>query len=278
MAQNNARRASGTILMGLGLIADPDRGRLLCLVRDTRRPGAREAAAEARPLRLSMRAVHPAARQLPRASATPAPATKATEPTQPTMAPSRDDRSGSADRHARRQPSRPPPARQPRRRHALRRACRPPPSRLPLRRLRRAPRLPPPTSIPAPAATVASNEPVRMTIPDLKIDAQVVPMGWEVIQTKNRPGVAVGDSQECGRAPHQQRGPRASRAIWSSRDTTTSSARCSSRSAWRGTTMRASRWMTSRTESDILHGPDNRVVRCGRQEAITYTDHRVSTG
>ena len=37
------------------------------------------------------------------------------------------------------------------------------------------------------AAAVSPIEPVRMTIPDLKIDATIVPMGWEVIQTKDGP-------------------------------------------------------------------------------------------
>jgi sortase A len=45
----------------------------------------------------------------------------------------------------------------------------------------------PPTETPAPTATPEPLKPVRMTIPDLKVDAKVVDMGWEVKQTKNGP-------------------------------------------------------------------------------------------
>lgn len=52
-----------------------------------------------------------------------------------------------------------------------------------------------PTRTPAPTATAAIGEhaaetsvaPVRMVIPDLKIDTKVVEMGWEVVQTKAGP-------------------------------------------------------------------------------------------
>jgi sortase A len=37
----------------------------------------------------------------------------------------------------------------------------------------------------APTATPAPIKPVRITIPDLKVDTKVVDMGWEVSQTKN---------------------------------------------------------------------------------------------
>jgi len=40
---------------------------------------------------------------------------------------------------------------------------------------------------PTPVPTPAPIEPVRMTIPDLKLDTEVTPMGWEVVQTKNGP-------------------------------------------------------------------------------------------
>ncbi len=44
-----------------------------------------------------------------------------------------------------------------------------------------------PTATAAPTATPEPLKPVRMTIPDLKIDAKVVDMGWEVVQTKSGP-------------------------------------------------------------------------------------------
>jgi sortase A len=46
---------------------------------------------------------------------------------------------------------------------------------------------PRPTSTPAPTATRPPLPPVRIAIPDLKIDAKVVDMGWEVVQTKSGP-------------------------------------------------------------------------------------------
>lgn len=44
-----------------------------------------------------------------------------------------------------------------------------------------------PTETPAPTPTPEPLTPVRITIPDLKIDAKVVEMGWEVVQTKSGP-------------------------------------------------------------------------------------------
>ena len=44
----------------------------------------------------------------------------------------------------------------------------------------------PPAAAPPPAA-VGPVQPVRIAIPDLKIDAPVVPMGWEVVQTAAGP-------------------------------------------------------------------------------------------
>lgn len=42
---------------------------------------------------------------------------------------------------------------------------------------------PPPTATPA----LVAAAPVRLVVPDLKIDTKVVPMGWEVVQTANGP-------------------------------------------------------------------------------------------
>lgn len=42
-------------------------------------------------------------------------------------------------------------------------------------------------AVPPPAASGSPLEPVRIAIPDLKIDAPVVPMGWEVVQTAAGP-------------------------------------------------------------------------------------------
>lgn len=49
--------------------------------------------------------------------------------------------------------------------------------------------LPSPTLLPAPTPTpvAAGVRPIRLVIPDLKIDTKVVPMGWEVIQTADGP-------------------------------------------------------------------------------------------
>lgn len=44
-----------------------------------------------------------------------------------------------------------------------------------------------PTATLAPTATPEPLKPVRIAIPDLKIDAKVVDMGWEVVQTKSGP-------------------------------------------------------------------------------------------
>lgn len=47
-----------------------------------------------------------------------------------------------------------------------------------------------PASIAPPAATTSGRAPVRIVVPfpgDLRIDASVVPMGWQVIQTANGP-------------------------------------------------------------------------------------------
>lgn len=46
-----------------------------------------------------------------------------------------------------------------------------------------APPPPLPSATPAPAAAA----PVRLVVPDLKIDTKVVPMGWEIVQTANGP-------------------------------------------------------------------------------------------
>ncbi|MGQ9491615.1 MAG: sortase [Anaerolineae bacterium] len=49
--------------------------------------------------------------------------------------------------------------------------------------------LPSPTQAPASTPTLppAGMQPVRLVIPDLKIDTKVVPMGWETIQTADGP-------------------------------------------------------------------------------------------
>lgn len=49
-----------------------------------------------------------------------------------------------------------------------------------------APAVAAPTAAP-PSAFAGPVEPVRIAIPDLKIDAKVVPMGWEVVQTAAGP-------------------------------------------------------------------------------------------
>lgn len=46
---------------------------------------------------------------------------------------------------------------------------------------------PPPTPAPSATPIPVVAAPVRMVVPDLKIDAKVVPMGWEVVQTSNGP-------------------------------------------------------------------------------------------
>ena len=46
---------------------------------------------------------------------------------------------------------------------------------------------PPAAAAPPPAAPASPVEPVRLAIPDLQMDAPVVPMGWEVIQTNAGP-------------------------------------------------------------------------------------------
>lgn len=46
---------------------------------------------------------------------------------------------------------------------------------------------PPAAAAPPRAAPGSSVQPVRIAIPDLKIDATVVPMGWEVVQTTAGP-------------------------------------------------------------------------------------------
>jgi len=43
------------------------------------------------------------------------------------------------------------------------------------------------SAAPPPAAVTGPVEPVRIAIPDLKMDARVVPMGWEVVQTAAGP-------------------------------------------------------------------------------------------
>lgn len=45
----------------------------------------------------------------------------------------------------------------------------------------------PPTPAPTATAVPLAAAPVRMVVPDLKIDAKVVPMGWEVVQTSSGP-------------------------------------------------------------------------------------------
>jgi sortase A len=44
-----------------------------------------------------------------------------------------------------------------------------------------------PTQTPAPTATPKPLKAARMTIPDLKLEASIVDMGWEVVQTQNGP-------------------------------------------------------------------------------------------
>lgn len=48
---------------------------------------------------------------------------------------------------------------------------------------------PSPTAIstPVPTASASAGDPVRIVIPDLKIDARVVPMGWAAVQTVSGP-------------------------------------------------------------------------------------------
>ena len=91
-------------------------------------------------------------------------------------------------------------------------ARRPLPSATPAPAEAAAATAPPPeaTAVP-PAPPVVASAPVRMVIPDLKIDVPVVEMGWRVVQSADWPALRLGHPPERSRASHQQRPARGRR-------------------------------------------------------------------
>lgn len=177
MGQNNARRSLGTALLGLGLILVLAVGAYFAWseiqsaqVRAQLRNTASAAGVDAED-------AAPEATQNKPAATAPAVATTAPKPSQ--TATRRPPQATATPRPATATPAKATPV--------------PPASdaapasaaAVPATAVAAATAVPPPPA--PPPAAVGPVVPVRIAIPDLKIDAPVVPMGWEVVQTAAGP-------------------------------------------------------------------------------------------
>ena len=185
MGQNTARRSLGTALMGLGLIlvlgvagyfawSEIQSAQVRAQLQDTAPAIAVPTAPATAEHPAAATAEHPAA-----ATADPAESSAAPAPTRVTPEATRNKPAAAAAQPVKTATRKP-----------LQASATPRPSKT-ATPATGAPAAAPgvtPAAVAAPLAAAASPvEPVRMTIPDLKIDAAVVPMGWEVIQTKDGP-------------------------------------------------------------------------------------------
>lgn len=181
MGQNNARRSLGTALLGLGLIlvlavgayfawSEIQSAQVRAQLRNTASaagmdaaPAAAQAAPQATQNKPAVATTAPkptqtATRRPPQATATPRPATAT--PAKATPVPPTSDAAPAS-------------------------AATVSAVAVPATAVAAATAVPPPAA--PPPAAVGPVVPVRIAIPDLKIDAPVVPMGWEVVQTASGP-------------------------------------------------------------------------------------------